>query len=91
MSDPAHSHIQSNDELLSGLRNLIDAWCDRRCLSALLLVLPGYFGLNGLTDGWAGLYEALRNVRAFSRDDLPPDELELVNELIRATEKVVYR
>ena len=91
MTSEAIAPFRDNAEFLSALRGLIEGWCDRRCLGELSTILPGYLGLNGLTDGWAGLYEALKNVRAFSRDTLPQEELELINQLIRAAERVVYR
>jgi hypothetical protein len=84
---PAHS----NDDFFSALRALIDAWCDRRCLDPLSLVLRAYLGFNGLTDGWAELYESLRTVRANSHEQLTSAELETVNDLIRIAEKIVYR
>jgi len=80
-----------NAALIADLRQLLDAWCDRRCLAELSTVLPGYFALNGMTDGWAELYAALRNARARFRDSLPQQELEVVNRLISATEKIVDR
>ena len=91
MSLEAIAPFRDNAEFLSALRVLIEGWCDRRCLGELSIILPGYLGLNGLTDGWVGPYEALKNVRALSRDRLPQEELELINQLIRAAEKVVYR
>jgi hypothetical protein len=91
MASDTNALFADNTEFLAALRGLIEAWCDRRCLGTLSTILPGYLGLNGLTDGWAGLYDALRNVRAFSRDNLPQQEMEMVDRLIRAAERVVYR
>lgn len=84
-------HYADVGEQLSALRTLIDQWCERRSLRVLSFALPGYFGLNGLTDGWAGLEQSLRNVRAFARDELTEPELDRVNALIRAVEKLVHR
>ena len=91
MTEQPATPFRDNEEFFAALRGLIDAWCDRRCLRELATVLPGYLALNGLTDGWAALYEALKNVRAFSRERLPAAELDLVNQLIRASEKIVCR
>jgi hypothetical protein len=85
------SPFRDNAEFIAALRGLIDAWCDRRSLGELATILPGYLALNGMTDGWAALYDALKNVRASSRETLPASEMELINQLIRASEKVVYR
>ena len=60
---------------------LIDAWCERRCLKSLRHVLP-HWPHNGLTDGIAELKVALENVRAFGRDELLPDEEQLLSVLI---------
>jgi replicative superfamily II helicase len=70
---------------------LIDAWCDRRELRVLKTMLDGYLSLNGLTDGWVAFYDALRNVRAFHAAGLPLSEQSIVEALIRATERIVYR
>ena len=54
--------------------DLIDAWCGRRALKALRIVLPAW-PHNGLTDGVADLADALRGVRARAKSDLSSDEL----------------
>ena len=81
--------IANNDEFFAALRQLIEAWCDRRCLRALHSVLGGYLGFNGLTDGWAGLRDGLRSARAFARDELTDAEIEAVDDLIRAVSKTL--
>ena len=74
---------------MATLRQLIEAWCDRRCLRALLEILPGYFAFNSLTDGWAELREALVRVRSQSRQELTDEELEKVRDLIAAADHVM--
>jgi len=76
----------NNDEFFDALRRLIEAWCDRRCLRALHGVLGGYIAFNGLNDGWADLRDGLRNVRAFARDELSDNEMEVLNDLNRAAD-----
>ena len=76
----------SNDEFLASLRELIEKWCDRRCLSALQGILGAYLAFNGLTDGWGELRVALQNVRALARTELTEDESARVDDLIRAAD-----
>jgi|tagenome__1003787_1003787.scaffolds.fasta_scaffold18933435_2 hypothetical protein len=85
------SPISSNEELFDVLNKLIDAWCERRALNALRLILPGYFAFNGLTDGWEILYEALRDVRAFCRQELTAVEKEQVGRAVLAVQKALDR
>jgi hypothetical protein len=85
------SQFTSNEQLLSAVQRLVEAWCDRRCLGALRHILAGYPLTSPLTDGWGELYDALRNVRSFSRDELAHVEMDAVNELITEVGKIVYR
>lgn len=72
-------------------RRLVEAWCDRRCLRALHHVLAAWPRVNPLTDGWGDFLGALKNVRVFARDELTPAEAATVDDLIRDTERIVYR
>lgn len=49
---------QDTDQLVPIVESLIDAWCSRRALAQLRILLPAY-PPNGLTDGWATLHDAL--------------------------------
>lgn len=68
---------------------LVDAWCERRDLGALAVLLPAYTSNNGLTDGWADVMEALRTLRGSRR--LPDDEQREIERLVVAVEQMVYR
>lgn len=81
----------NNADLLAQLRSLIDSWCQRQCLKALMHVLPGFFAFNGLTDGWGELREALSRVRAFARNELTSAELETISDLIAAADRALQR
>jgi hypothetical protein len=83
--------FQSNEEFFAALRHQIERWCDQRRLAALALLLPAYTAFNGLTDGWADLYEALKATRALGQEESSPNERELLNDLIRAAERAIYR
>ena len=81
----------SNDEILADLRSLIERWCDERNLGALSRLLPGYLSLNGLTDGWANLCEALKATRAVGHAAFTSRDWDTLNDMIHATEGIVYR
>ncbi len=73
------------------LRQLADGWCERRALRALHQFLPGYFALNGLTDGWGQLETALKDVLAFAKDEITEDEKKEVKRIMIAIQKAIYR
>jgi hypothetical protein len=83
--------FQSNEEFFAALRRQIERWCDQRRLRELALLLPGYTSFGGLTDDWARLYEALKDTRAIGREKFSVAEWELLNDLISASERAVYR
>jgi hypothetical protein len=71
------------------LERLIDAWCERRELRPLALLLPAYTSNAGLTDDWTRLMEALRDLRARGR--LPEAEQAKIERLVPIVEAMVYR
>jgi type VI protein secretion system component VasF len=81
----------SASEALETVASLVDAWCERRALAPLGLVLQAYPLSNPLTDGWAALLNALRDVRAFCDDALLDSERQQIEACIVAVEQVVYR
>ena len=82
---------QTADEILRSVKDLVNAWCDRRCLSALKFILQGYPLASPLTDGWADLLKALEDVQAFAGDEIIASERQITGELIRAVHRIVYR
>jgi hypothetical protein len=83
--------FQSNEEFFDALRQQIERWCDQRRLRELAVLLPGYTPFFGLTDDWARLHEALRATRAIGREAFSAPEWELLNDLISAAERAIYR
>lgn len=81
--------MAEEDDVGATLAWLIDAWCDRRELGALSVLLPAYTSNNGLTDGWAEVMHALRRLRG-SRH-LPEEEQATISRLTVAVERAVYR
>jgi hypothetical protein len=73
-------------DIPTDLRKLADRWCERRALAPLLHFLPGYFALNGLSDGHHDCITALKNVLAFAKGSITPDERDEVKRLIRRLE-----
>ena len=62
-------------EEVNGLVNkLVDAWCERRNIMALKSLLAGWPLVSGLTDDWAGLLNALKDVRDYRSKELTVEE-----------------
>jgi hypothetical protein len=81
----------TNDEFLRDLKKLADGWCERRALKALLHFLPGYFALNGLTDGLGALETALKDVLAFAKDEITEEEKKEAKRLMILVQQAIYR
>jgi len=79
----------SGEVFFSDLRVLIEAWCDRRCLHTLAILLPAFTSFNGMTDGWAELLVALKRLPS-SKDALFEDERATLADLTQAADKAVH-
>jgi hypothetical protein len=66
--------------LFAILDQLIDCWCERRALDPLRVVLPGYPLVGALTDDWATLYAAIRQLKGLAPGVLRPEESTAVAE-----------
>ena len=73
------------------LRQLADGWCERRALRALHQFLPGYFGLNGHTDGWGDLEIALKDVLVFAKDEITEEEKKEVKRIMSLIQAAIHR
>jgi hypothetical protein len=82
---------QAPAAFFADLKALIDRWCDQRKLQPLSRLLPGYLSMNGLTDGWANLYDGLMAARALGHEFHSPKDWDTLNDLIHYSEGVVYR
>ena len=73
------------------LRQLADGWCERRALRALHQFLPGYFGLNGLTDGWGELETALKDVLVLAQDEITEEEKKEVKRIMILIQAAIHQ
>ena len=79
-----------DNDLNHDLRKLVDAWCERRSLLALLHFLPGYFSLNGLTDGLAALETSLKDVLVFAKDETTEAEKKEIKRIQIWVQRAIY-
>jgi len=87
--DLSDYQMAQSDSVFSLLDELVNGWCERRALNALRLTLPSYYSINGLTDDWQQLYNALRDVRAMCKDEIDNDEREKLNQVIVGIESIL--
>src|SRR6266446_6099706 len=83
-----YADVKVMNEAIGGI---IDAWCQRRALRPLSILLSAWLGNNGLTDGWEFLREALRHTRAMCREEMSAEELEIVGEAIATLDTALNR
>ena len=60
------------------LDKLIDAWCERRALRPLRLLLRAYPGPIVHTDQFFALLDAVKDVKGLCRSELPKEEIALL-------------
>jgi hypothetical protein len=75
----------------SDMKALLEAWCDRRALPPLRIVLPHYPMPNGFTDELRRLVLALKTVRAQIGATLPAAEFDQVVALLHAAEEALEK
>jgi hypothetical protein len=71
---------------LKTLDKLVDGWCERRAIRPLKYLLRAYPGPLFHTDQQYELLDALKDVKGLCRDDLTPEERQLLNEAHNALE-----
>ena len=67
-------------ELQTTLDQLIDAWCERRAIRPLKYLLRAYPSRVTHTDEMFALLDALKDVKGLCREELTPDERQMVSE-----------
>jgi hypothetical protein len=83
--------FQSNQDLIKAVAGLVDRLCEKRKLSALHTILPGYLALNGLTDGWYELLNSLKATRALGHEYFEAYDWDLLSELISAVDQMLAK
>jgi hypothetical protein len=86
----ATSEKNTDVELLAALQWLTEAWCDRRSLTALRYLLPAYPLPSTDPEGFNALLIALKDVRAFAREELTEPELLLVNDCVLVVDRKLH-
>jgi hypothetical protein len=86
----ATSEKNTNVELLAALQWLTEAWCHRRSLTALRYLLPAYPLPSVDTEAFNTLLIALKDVRAFAREELTEPELLLVNDCVLVVDRKLH-
>ena len=62
------------------LDTLIDGWCERRAIRPLKYLLRAYPGPLAHTDQLYEFLDALKDVKDLCRDDLTPEERQMLNK-----------
>jgi hypothetical protein len=83
--------MNSTDEFFESLRGLLNRWRDEDRPQLLSRVLPACRAMNGLTDGWAHLYDGLVEAKALGPDSMTPQDWAILDDLIETARKVVFR
>jgi len=83
--------MMSDDAFMRDLSKLADGWCERRALRPLSIFLPAYLSLSGLTDGYANLENALKDVLALAKGDLTEEEKKEARRLLVLTQQAIYQ
>jgi hypothetical protein len=82
--------MMADTDLQTIVDGLIDAWCERRALAPLRILLPAWPMPMGLTDDWHTLRDALRHVRAMAKDVLTEDEKNSLNTAIALVDQAIF-
>lgn len=81
----------SSEAFIGDLKKLANGWCERRALRPLSVFLPAYLGLNGLTDGYADLENALKDVLALANGDITDEEKKEAKRLLVVVQQAIYQ
>lgn len=73
----------------SDMADLVDAWCERRQLKLLSIILRIYPRVSGLTDEWGEIASALKTIRSQHSNLLKFDELNKVIDLQQYAESLL--
>jgi hypothetical protein len=74
--------LENQIDIQETIKELLNAWCDRRCFGALRIVLQAWPMYMGLNDEVYEFLNALKGVRSQARDELTEKELYQVDALV---------
>ena len=77
------------EQIEKHLDELVDAWCERRCLDALAHVLRAKQIPRGPGEDAERLLAALRKVMTSAKHELTKEELATVQQLIDSLDRIV--
>lgn len=83
--------FKSNEELFGAVQDLVDALKRNGHRREADVLSNGLASLNGLTDGWAFLLDALREVESGGADVLTDSEKDVLCRIHDAVYEAVYR
>jgi hypothetical protein len=89
-SSELYGSIRSPAQLERAMDRLLEGWCERRCLAGLRLVLPAWPPCSALTDAWGELLTAVKQTELLEDGALSDDEHELLRDVRRYVERMVY-
>ncbi len=81
----------SNEEFFSAFRDLVERIEKQGHAQAAKELRDGFACLNGLTDGWVLLMEAMEQVIEANRGKIGAQEMSELRDMLRVVKKVVYR
>ncbi len=83
--------FKSNEEFFAAFRDLVSRMERGGARDAASLLREGFACLNGLTDGWVVLMEAMEKVIPACQGQITGEELRDLKEMLRVVRKTVYR
>jgi hypothetical protein len=81
----------SNEEFFSAFRDLVERIEKQGNVDAARELRAGFSCLNGLTDGWAMLMEAMDRAIEANRGKIGAQEMSELRDMRRVVKKVVKR
>jgi hypothetical protein len=83
--------FKSNEEFFAAFRDLVERIEKQGHVEAARELRTGFSCLNGLTDGWALLMEAMDRTSTANHGKIEGREMSELRDLHRVVKKVVYR
>jgi hypothetical protein len=85
------SDYKSSDEFFQALRDLTHRIEKQGNVGAVQQLREGFSCLNGLTDGWALLMEAIDKTISENQDKIEASDMSELKDMLKGVKKIVYR